>query len=107
MSHTHDSKSGSGLVSTIIGFVLTLVLTLLSYYFVKHHTFGTTGLYAAITLMTIFQALVWIACYMRLGADPENGKWDIIAFLFTLVIVAVVVIGTLWIMYNLNYNMVH
>ena len=35
----------------------------------------------------------------------SEERWNLIAFLFTLLIIGIVVVGSLWIMYNLNINM--
>lgn len=100
-----NQRLGAG--THFVGFVLAVILTLASFYIVQHHVMSPKGLYITLTILAVVQLLVWLRCFLRLNTCNEDGKWDLISFLFSLVIVAVVVIGTLWIMYNLNYNMVH
>ena len=35
----------------------------------------------------------------------EDGKWNLVAILFTMIVVVILAAGSLWIMYNLNINM--
>ena len=42
--------------------------------------------------------------FLHMNTSSEE-RWNVIAFLFTLLIIGIVVIGSLWIMYNLNINM--
>jgi cytochrome o ubiquinol oxidase operon protein cyoD len=37
--------------------------------------------------------------------DEKKPKWNTMAFLFMMLIVLIVVLGSLWIMTNLDYNM--
>lgn len=104
---TTSAKASSGLVMYIVGFVLTILLAYASLYIVSHHVLQSFGLVVALTVLLFVQIMVWLICFFRLGQCAENGTWDLISFLFTLVIVLVVVLGNLWIMYNLNYNMMH
>ena len=109
--HTHptaDTAKGRGLVKFYcLGFILSLILTLAAFYVVEHRSFDTRMLYGAITLFALLQLLVQVICFLRLNARTEHDRWNLICFLFTLLIIAIIVVGSLWIMYNLNYNMVN
>jgi cytochrome o ubiquinol oxidase operon protein cyoD len=35
----------------------------------------------------------------------SEERWNLVALVFTVLIIAIVVVGSLWIMYNLNVNM--
>ncbi len=60
----------------------------------------------AIIILAISQLLVQSYCFLRLNTRSEN-TWNTMPFLFTIFIIAVLVGGSVWIMYNLNYNMFH
>lgn len=91
----------------LVGYVVSLVLTLLAFGFVYYKTFNATVLVAWITVMAFVQALVQICCFLRLNIQSPSARWNFTAFLFTILVIVVVVAGTIWIMYNLNYRMVH
>lgn len=52
----------------------------------------------------IVQILVHLVCFLHMNTFSDD-RWNLVAFLFTMLIIGIVVIGSLWIMYNLNINM--
>jgi len=82
----------------VLGFFLSLLATLGAYFASQHNLFvGILGL-------GIFQAVVQFVCFMSVGRESKP-HWNLFTFLFMVFIMAVVVIGSLWIMYNLDYRM--
>jgi cytochrome o ubiquinol oxidase operon protein cyoD len=53
------------------------------------------------------QFLVQLVCFLRLNTRTEQGQINVMAFVFTLMILLCVIFGSLWIMWNLNFYMVH
>ena len=109
------TKSGvKTLKSYAVGFLLSLLLTLLAFFVVwmhsdpmyKNHLFSNVGLVGAIMALAVMQLCVQVICFLRLNASRE-GRWELMPFLFAIFIVAIFVIGSLWIMHNLNYNMMN
>ena len=90
----------------VIGFFMSLMLTLLSFALAGSHLMAIIPIYVCLTLLALMQLLVQVICFLRLNAGAE-GRWNLMAFLFTVLIVLVIVMGSLWIMFNLNYNMMH
>jgi len=93
--------------SYLIGFILSGVFMLAIYWLVVHRALPTHSLYNAIAIFAVVQLIVQVLFFLRLNARTESSRWALISFLFTIFIIAIVVVGTLWIMYNLNYYMVH
>jgi cytochrome o ubiquinol oxidase subunit IV len=107
MAHAHSSKPESGqktLSAYIVGFVLCVVLTLMAFGLIETRLLSDTYLYITLAALAIVQLFVQSICFLRLNCSAE-GKWNLLPFLFTLLIIAILVSGTLWIMYNLNINM--
>lgn len=103
-----DPKKGQRLlISYVIGFVLTLALTLIAYSLVMNHALVPQSLYIVLAVLVILQLIVQAVFFFRLNTATENDRWNLIIFLFTLLIMLIVVSGSLWIMYNLNYYMVN
>jgi cytochrome o ubiquinol oxidase operon protein cyoD len=60
----------------------------------------------SLSILAIMQLLVQCICFLRLNTS-KTGRWNVLPFLFTIFIIAIFIGGSLWIMVNLNYNMVH
>jgi cytochrome o ubiquinol oxidase operon protein cyoD len=93
--------------SYLVGFILCAALSIAAAYLVQHHLFDTKVLCVLVTVFLIAQVFVQMCCFFRLNNSSPDSKWDLITFFFTIFITAIIVTGSLWIMFNLNYNMVH
>ncbi|MDO8953889.1 MAG: cytochrome o ubiquinol oxidase subunit IV [Gammaproteobacteria bacterium] len=95
------------LKSYTIGFVLSVILAIAAFTVVGKQIFSGEGLYFAIAILAISQLLVQVVYFLRLNTNTEDDRWNLICFVFSLIIIGIVVTGSLWIMYNLNYFMMH
>lgn len=91
----------------LIGFFSCSVLTLLSFWVVMSHMFTKIEVLTLIFSSACVQFLVQVICFLRLSTQTEQGKTNVMTFLFTGVILTSIIVGSLWIMWNLNYYMVH
>ena len=86
------------------GFILSLVLTLMSYFLVTQKLMqGSGAVYALCTLASI-QAFIQLTLFFHLGDEP-SPRWNLATFVFMLIILVIVVAGSIWIMNNLDYNL--
>lgn len=90
--------------SYIIGFILSILLTILPYAIVVHHLLVGDALVISIVVLGIIQLLVQLIFFLHLSSHPSQ-RWNAITFAFTVLILVILVCGTLWIMWNMNYNM--
>ncbi|MGA8165603.1 MAG: cytochrome C oxidase subunit IV family protein [Waddliaceae bacterium] len=88
----------------IAGFALSLILTIAAYFIAGEHIF--TGWTAASAIIGLggLQVLIQLIFFLHLGVESKP-RWKLMMFLLMLLVVAVVVIGTIWIMSNLDYNL--
>lgn len=101
---THEKPTQHGsLISYCIGFVLSIVFTLLAYWLVVYDVFTGGLLVAAIVLLAIAQLLVQLLFFLHLGKE-KAPRWNLIVFSFMILVVIIVVGGSLWIMKNLDYH---
>ena len=101
-----DYGTGSKKFSVyLIGIVLCVVLTLVPFYLVMNAVLPRATTMLAIYAFAIFQFFVQVTCFLRLNAKTEQARTNVVAFLFTFIILVVVIGGSLWIMWNLNYRM--
>jgi cytochrome o ubiquinol oxidase operon protein cyoD len=101
MSTSRDQKT---IQSYLLGFFLSLLLTLLAFAMVEMHLLTSANLYMSLAGLAILQLLVQSTCFLRLNSS-HDGRWNLLPFLFTIFIIVILAGGTLWIMYNLNDNM--
>ena len=92
------------LKSYLTGLFLSLILTFTAFGLVGFHVLSDAALYITITILAVMQLFAQVICFLRLNFTKE-GQWNTMPFLFTFLIVFVLVFGSLWIMYNLNVNM--
>ncbi len=59
-----------------------------------------------IAAFAVVQVLVQLGFFLHMNTRSDEG-WNMMAFIFTAVIIAIVVVGSLWIMFHLNHNMSH
>lgn len=90
--------------SYVTGFVLSIILTLIPYFMVVNHVFGKTNLVYVAVGFGVVQLLAQVIFFLHLH-KKSKPHWNLIVFIFTFLIVAILVVGSLWVMYNLNYNM--
>lgn len=91
----------------LIGFISCSMLTLLSFWSVMSQRFSKLELLILIFSSAGIQFLVQVIFFLRLTTQTEQGKTNIMTFLFTGIILISIILGSLWIMWNLNYYMMH
>ena len=92
-----------GVKSYSIGFGLAIILTLAAFLTVTSGWFSQLGAITIISLLAVIQLIVQLVFFLPLGRDKV--KWKASAFYTMLLILILIVGGSLWIMYNLDYNM--
>ncbi|MBK4775794.1 cytochrome o ubiquinol oxidase subunit IV [Candidatus Pantoea edessiphila] len=90
--------------SYIFGFILSVVLTNIPFWMVISHSTSHYVMLGIIVSCAIIQILVHLFCFLHLDSKSENG-WNMISLVFSALIILIIVTGSIWIMSNLNYNM--
>jgi cytochrome o ubiquinol oxidase operon protein cyoD len=94
------------LPSYIIGFILCIILTLIPFAVVAKRTLPMEWIAFILAACAIIQLLVQTYCFLRLNFS-KDGIENTLSFLFVLFVALVIVGGSMWIMYHMNYNMMH
>jgi len=97
---THGSLRGY-----IIGYVSAIVLTIAAFAMAPSTGMAPFSIEAALAVLAIAQMLVHLIFFLHINTAPVQ-KTNIMAFAATMLIIAIVVIGSMWIMAHLNRNMV-
>lgn len=101
-----DSATGN-YASYVVGFALSLIITLIAYVIIVNKYFASTNqAILIIATLAIVQLFVQLIFFLHLGRESKP-RWNAMALIFAGIVVLVVVFGSLWIMNNLDYNMKH
>lgn len=102
---TQQPKVERGTVTSyVIGFLLSLVFTAIPYYLVVNKTVTGDALLATILGFAVLQMAVQIFFFLHLGRGPKP-LYNVVFFVSTVGIILMVVLGSIFIMSHLNYNM--
>lgn len=99
-------EAHGGAVSYTVGFVLSIILTLVAYLLVINQWASGWLLVIVILGLGVLQLFVQLVFFLHLAAE-KKPRWNLMVLLFMAVMLLVIVVGSLWIMNNLNYNMGH
>lgn len=86
------------------GFVSALALTFVAYWLVTSRAVEAGWLIALLMGLAVVQFIVQLVFFLHVGHETRP-RWNLAALIFMLIILIVIVAGSLWIMNNLNYNM--
>ncbi|HEV8051314.1 MAG TPA: cytochrome o ubiquinol oxidase subunit IV [Parachlamydiaceae bacterium] len=87
-----------------VGFFTSLILTSISFSLVVFNLLsGNTLLYTIVSLALI-QAVIQLLFFLHVGQEAKP-KWETAIFFLMFLILLIIVIGSLWIMYDLNARM--
>lgn len=108
--HGHDHDDGHGeshgtMRDLIIGFVLSVILTVIPFWLVMARPIESGTLTAAIVLLlAAAQVVVHMVYFLHMNTRSEGG-WNMMALVFTIIVVVICLAGSLWVMSHLNANM--
>lgn len=106
--HDHQTnaagESHGSTTQYVIGFILSVVLTLIPFWMVMSGGFDRTLLVWVIAITATAQVLVQLGFFLHMNASSEQ-RWNLIAFVYTVLTVATLLIGSIWIMNYLHENM--
>lgn len=95
------------LASRIIGFVASLILTLIAFFIVVRPDFFHMGIrmsILALLILAVLQFIVQSICFLNIWGE-KGPRWNLVIFVSTLSIVLIIIVFSIWIMNHLNYNM--
>lgn len=95
------------LSSRLIGFVASLILTVTAFFLVARPAIFQGNVKAVMVVILLLALLQFVVqCIFFLNLLSEKGpRWNLFVFISTLSIIVVIIIGSIWIMNHLNYNM--
>lgn len=85
----------------LIGLFTSLVLTIIAFYLVWARKLPVDILMYTIIGLGFIQAGVQLRFFLHLGKEAKP-RWESISFFFMLTCLAIIILGSIWIMYDLN-----
>lgn len=92
------------LKSYATGFVLSVLLTAIPFAVVMQGRASRAAMIGAIAGAGVVQVAVHLYFFLHLDAS-SRARWNWLALIFALLVMVLVIGGTVWIMYNLSYNL--
>jgi cytochrome o ubiquinol oxidase operon protein cyoD len=107
-SHGQDGASGAPHGTRkeyVLGFGLSVALTALPFWLIMAHVISSP-VAATFTVMGLgfVQVIVHMTYFLHMNSRSQGG-WNLLALLFTALLVLIVLSGSVWVMYHLNTNM--
>ncbi|WP_100753161.1 cytochrome o ubiquinol oxidase subunit IV [Vibrio salilacus] len=98
----HVETSASDYVK---GFITSLILTVIPFYFVWTKSLPDTTTYAILFGCALVQIFVHFKYFLHMETKTSDGRWNLVSLMFTAIVVLILIAGSVWIIYNMNVNM--
>jgi len=102
--HATLPRKQASLSGYINGFILSIIFTVWAYVATTHHTWTHNKLIAALLVLASAQFLVQVFFFLHIGHETKP-RWKLLLLVMMVIFVLILVLGSIWIMNNLNYRM--
>lgn len=99
----HAETSHSSYKSYFIGFVLSVILTAIPFGLVMLKILSTNVTIICVLAAAVVQVIVHLHYFLHMDRSAEQRE-TVLSFIFTAIILAIIIGGSMWIMQNLNHN---
>jgi cytochrome o ubiquinol oxidase operon protein cyoD len=96
-----DEAKVSGVLVYTIGLLGAVILTVTSFWVANTPVLWGPGVALGLAVLAIAQMGIHLVFFLHIGTGPDNTN-NVLALAFGILIVSLIVIGSLWIMANLN-----
>lgn len=100
LKETHKEWHGTA-KSYAAGFVGSLILTAISFILVITEAVSGPPLIYSLIVLALIQAVVQLVFFLHLGQEAKP-RWETLLFYFMLLLLTIIVLGTFWIMFDLD-----
>ena len=99
----HEEPTAS-ILSYTAGLGLAILLTIMSFVVSQTNLLWTPGIPVGLVVLAFAQIGVHLVFFLHLGSGADNTN-NILALAFGVLIVFLVIVGSIWIIANLHWNM--
>ncbi len=90
----------------LLGLAIAVGLTVASFWMTQTRLVYGPSLAVALLVLAVAQMGIHLVFFLHITTDPDNTN-NVLALAFGVLIVALIVFGTIWVMIHMNANMVH
>ena len=101
---SHGGAAHGSVKEYVIGLILSIVLTAIPFGIVMMELIVGTPAVVAILVCAVGQMFVQLIFFLHMNASSEQ-IWNTTSAIFVVVLVAILIVGSIWIMTHLNHNM--
>ncbi|HTH95598.1 MAG TPA: cytochrome o ubiquinol oxidase subunit IV [Rhodocyclaceae bacterium] len=103
--HHDDGAAHGTLYDYVVGFILSVILTAIPFWLVMEHIIDNKAILSLVLLgLGAVQIVVHMIYFLHMNPRSEGG-WNMLALIFTAVIVVITLSGSMWVMHHLHENM--
>jgi cytochrome o ubiquinol oxidase operon protein cyoD len=99
-----EGQSHASVRGYVTGFGLSVLLTAIAFALVMSGAVPAATAVPAALGLGVVQMAVHLVYFLHMDR-ASSRTWNMAALVFTVIIVAILVVGSLWIMYHMDYNM--
>jgi cytochrome o ubiquinol oxidase operon protein cyoD len=88
----------------VIGLLLSLLLTAIPFALVMYTDMSKSLIVVTIFATAIAQILVQLVFFLHMNTSSEQW-WNVFSAAFVVVLVAILIVGSIWVMQSMNHNM--
>ena len=105
-AHSHDSHDDShgSVKSYAIGFILSVILTLIPFGLVMNPILAKSTTLAIVLLTAVIQVVVHLVYFLHMDRSPEQRN-SVAALIFSALVIVLLVGLSLWIMFSIHAEM--
>jgi cytochrome o ubiquinol oxidase operon protein cyoD len=102
--HQDDVGYHATVKGYLIGFFLSVVLTAIPFWLVMAKVLPPTVTSIIVLALAAMQMVVHIVYFLHLDRKSQGG-WNLLALVFTAIVLFILLSGTIWVMLHMNENM--
>jgi cytochrome o ubiquinol oxidase subunit IV len=99
-----DLGEAGGVWSYLVGLALATLLTVVSFLVARTTLVWEPSIPVALAVLAVAQMGIHLVFFIHITSGPDNVN-NVMALAFGVLIVLLVIVGSLWIMTNMNTNM--
>ena len=103
-AHSYDDAGHGSVKSYVIGFVLSVILTLIPFGLVMYPSLPKSLTLWIVLAFAVIQVLVHLVYFLHLDRSAAQRN-NVIAFVFAAIVIVLLVGLSLWIMFSIHTNM--
>ncbi len=93
-----------GIAGYVVGLFLAALITVVAFFIAETTLVWQPSIPIALIVLAIAQIGVHLVFFIHITTGPDNEN-NVLALAFGVLIVMLLIVGSLWIMYNMNRNM--